>query len=255
MPSSSSRRAPRKSRSFRKSTEDECHEIQHPLASFLSQTSPVGKARKKKSSNVSVMSVMTQDSMSSIDFTDIQKELPVMGECSTSTEMTSSTNRGFGTLVQSDLRWGCDPKLAQRYCNEELIEDEEEIEFNFEIQSSFEDDAVEEVRQKGRVKFYDSNSGKTLFMVRKESPYRTFEDFLEESIDQGFLCFRDYEVNWQRVLSRNNGELFSKDGTKLGFHSPDTEGNKYLVNLLAVAGKPLREKRQKAHRRGSVGSM
>jgi hypothetical protein len=192
-----------------------------------------------------------------MDLTDIKKELLLMGECSTSSEMTSSTNSGMNMRVQSDLRWGCDPKLAQRYCNRNCDDsgDEEDEEFNFEMQSSFEDDATQEVREKGRVKFYDSNSGKTLFMVCKESPHRTFKDFLEESIDQGYLSFRDFEVNWERVLCRDNGELVSTKGTRLGFHSPDNEGNKYLVNILAVAGKPIRDKRHKAQRRGSVGSM
>ncbi|KAL3923791.1 MAG: hypothetical protein SGILL_001443 [Bacillariaceae sp.] len=245
--------------------EEDEDEILHPLASFLSQTSPLPSSRNKAHCcNASVVSAITQDSMASLDFYDMGKELSsvVLGESSASSELTSS-NSSFGMRVQHDLRWGCDPKLAQRYCNNEhdhascdtLLDDEEE--FDFEIQSSFEEDAVKEVRQRGRIKFYDSSSGKTLFMVRKESPYRTFDDFVQESLAEGFLCFRDYEVNWERVRCRDNGELYSKSGTRLGFQSSDREGSKYLVNLLAVAGKPVREskKKHKAQRRSSMGSM
>lgn len=205
------------------------------------------------------------DSISSLDFRDLEHpDLPVMvgssvSEMSQSFHNSSSINGLNLSAVQSDLRFGCDRKLAQKYCfHDEAVrydsgEADKADDFCFEIQSSLEDDAQEEVEQKGRIKFYDSSSGKCLFLVPKESVHRTFQDFMTESLDQGHLSFRDYEVNWDRVRCMQNGELFSTEGTRLGYSSSDTKGNKYLVNLLAVAGRPMKEKKTKIRRRRSVG--
>ena len=39
-----------------------------------------------------------------------------------------------------------------------------------------------------------------------------------------------------RVLE--NGEVVSTNGTHLGHISKDEEGNKYLINLVSIAGRP-----------------
>jgi hypothetical protein len=231
----------------------------HPLACFIAKNTPRDEERRHNSSSCS----MTYDvSVASLDFQDIaiHDELPVMIESSTMTmasSYNSSTSSGISTsskctTVQHDLRWGCDRKLAQRFCVTDTRYDsgEEEAEdFCFEIQSSFEDEAPEEIQRKNQIKFYDSKSGKALFLVPAESVHRTFDDFLQESLEQGHLCFRDYEVNWDRVRCTHSGELFSTDGTRLGFHAPDASGNRYLVNLLAVAGRPVRKKKRQSRRR------
>lgn len=207
----------------------------------------------------SMASGLTHDSLSSLDITDLDHpSLPIMVE-SSSTEMSASCNSGLGatTGVQLDLRWGCDRKLAQRYCLQDTCESgkEDEDDFCFEIQSTFEEDAKAEMEQKGRIRFYDSISGKALFMIQNENSCRSFDAFLQESIDHGHLCFRDYEVNWELVRCIPGGEMFSTDGTKLGYYSPDAKGNKYLINLLAVAGRPVREKKTKVRRRRSMGML
>jgi hypothetical protein len=126
--------------------------------------------------------------------------------------------------------------------------EEEEDDFCFEIQSTFEEEAPEELKRKGQIKFYDSNSGKPLFLVPAIGIQRTFEEFLEESLEHGFLSFRDYETNWDRVRCSDSGALVSMDGTRLGFHSPDEKGNKYLVNILAVCGRPIKKKKPQSRR-------
>jgi hypothetical protein len=231
--------------------------IQHPLACLLRRNMTTDEPRAKNN-DASVASGLTMDSTSSLDFVDLEHpDLPVMVGSSAS-EMSASSSTGFGLGgVQSDLRWGCDRKMAQKYCNGDRFDSgEEEVDdFCFEIQTTFEEDAQKEVEQKGRIKFYDSISGKTLFMVPRESYNRTFDEFMKESVDQGYLSFRDYEVNWDRVRCLQSGEIFSTDGTRLGFFSPDAGGNKYLVNILAVAGRPVREKKAKTRRRRSMGML
>jgi hypothetical protein len=242
--------------------------IQHPLACLLRRTGS-SKDGPNKQTDGSVASGLTMDSTSSLDFCDLEHpDLPVMVGSSVSEMLASSSasfynnssSSGLPAGVQADLKFGCDRKLAQKYCfSDEDVRchsgEEEEDDFCFEIQSTLEEDAEKEVEQKGRIKFYDSSSGKCLFMVPRESVHRTFDEFMKESIDQGYLSFRDYEVNWDRVRCLQNGEMFSTDGTRLGFFSPDAQGNKYLINLLAVAGRPVREKKSKARRRRSMGAV
>lgn len=126
--------------------------------------------------------------------------------------------------------------------------EEDEDHFCFEIQSTFEDEAPEELKRKAQIKFYDSVSGQPLFLVPAIGIHRTFEEFLEESLEHGFLSFRDYETNWDRVRCLESGALVSTDGTRLGYHSPDGMGNKYLVNILAVCGRPIKKKKPQGRR-------
>ena len=53
----------------------------------------------------------------------------------------------------------------------------------------------------------------------------------------GYLSFRESEVNWDNVRVLVNGNLVTVEGTYLGRVEPDAEGNRYAVNLAAVAGK------------------
>jgi hypothetical protein len=245
---------------------------------------PVEVQREQISDATSADAIELQfnnDSSSSISFDALQiQDLPIMIDNSSLSSFSSLTS----CTVQSDLRWGCDRKLAQRYCNDDRYDsggrssgatntiflcqyltlgrpttvtdkivpfsnaEEEEDDFCFEIQSTFEEEAPEELKRKKQVKFYDSNSGKTLFLVPAIGVHRTFEEFMQESLDEGFLSFRDYETNWERVRCLPSRELVSVDGTKLGFHSPDEKGNKYLVNILAVCGRPVKKKRPQSRR-------
>ena len=51
--------------------------------------------------------------------------------------------------------------------------------------------------------------------------------------------FRDEEVLWDNVRVLNDGETVSLAGTHLGHDLPDSSGNRYCINLVSVAGRPL----------------
>jgi hypothetical protein len=93
--------------------------IQHPLACLHRRNpSPDESENNANHGNISVASGLTCDSASSLDIDDIQNhDLPIMIESSAS-EMLAFSNSGLGFHVQSDLRWGCDLTMAQRYCND-----------------------------------------------------------------------------------------------------------------------------------------
>lgn len=56
------------------------------------------------------------DSSSSLSFDALHiQDLPIMIDNSSLSSLSSVNSYA----VQSDLRWGCDRKLAQRYCSEE----------------------------------------------------------------------------------------------------------------------------------------
>ena len=69
---------------------------------------------------------------------------------------------------------------------------------------------------------------------------RTMAEFLSESNTHGWPSFRDSEVVWEnmRVL-KSTGEAVSADGTHLGHNLPDKRGNRYCINLVSVAGRPV----------------
>jgi len=83
------------------------------------------------------------------------------------------------------------------------------------------------------ITFYDSVSGKPLFIAPKG---RSYEEFLDESIAHGWPSFRDEEVVWENVRCLANGEAVSLVGTHLGHNLPDRKGNRYCINLVSVAG-------------------
>lgn len=79
--------------------------------------------------------------------------------------------------------------------------------------TSFVEQAKLEYEQNGEVKFYDSNTGKLLFVAPKG---RSFEEFIKESLSHGWPSFRDEEVVWDDVRCLPNGEAVSLAGTHLG---------------------------------------
>ena len=76
------------------------------------------------------------------------------------------------------------------------------------------------------ITFYDSNTGKPLFVAPKG---RSMEDFLKESGSHGWPSFRDEEVVWENVRCLPDGESVSVDGTHLGHNLPDSSGNRYCI--------------------------
>lgn len=150
----------------------------------------------------------------------------VMGDESIMSQKSHGTST---SAVQPNLRWGCDFDLSDNICN-----------FNrhgAEHAGYWEDTKFveEESEASGEIKFYDSNTGKLLFIAPKG---RTFEDFVNESQAHGWPSFRDEEVNWDYVRCLPNGEAVSIDGTHLGHNLPDSKGSRYCINIVSVAGRP-----------------
>lgn len=71
----------------------------------------------------------------------------------------------------------------------------------------------------GEITFYDSNTGKPLFIAPRG---RNMEEFLVESRAHGWPSFRDCEVVWDSVRVLPDGETVSVDGTHLGHNLPGT---------------------------------
>jgi len=83
------------------------------------------------------------------------------------------------------------------------------------------------------ITFYDSVTGKPLFVAPKG---RTWEAFVEESTHHGWPSFRDSEVVMENVRILSDGETVSIDGTHLGHNLPDGSGNRYCIDLVCIAG-------------------
>lgn len=133
------------------------------------------------------------------------------------------------TPVQKDLRWNCDYDTADRICNFNRHYAEHA---GYWTTTTFVGDVKDE---KGTVMFYDSNTGKALFEAPKG---RDMASFLAESASHGWPSFRDEEVVWDNVRCLGDGECVSVDGTHLGHNLPDSNGNRYCINLVSVAGRP-----------------
>mmetsp|Transcript_21042 Transcript_21042/g.59768 ORF Transcript_21042/g.59768 Transcript_21042/m.59768 type:complete len:205 (+) Transcript_21042:93-707(+) len=136
------------------------------------------------------------------------------------------------TAVQDDLRWGCDRETADRICNYNRHYAEYS---GYWEKTTF----LAEIEDKSLENFYDSNTGKLLFVAPKD---RTWDDWKKESKKHGWPSFRDNEVNWDYVRVLPNGETVSVDGTHLGHNLPDSAGNRYCINLVSIAGNPQRRK-------------
>lgn len=149
-------------------------------------------------------------------------------------EMMADKGKGHGTSpvpIQKDLRWNCDVGTADRICN--YNRHYAEYGGYWERATSF---LQEESEASGEITFYDSNTGNPLFYGPRD---RDWNSFVKESKVHGWPSFRDSEVNWDYVRVLPNGECISVDGTHLGHNLPDSTGNRYCINLVSVAGKPL----------------
>eukprot|EP00566_Odontella_aurita_P027644 CAMPEP_0113531920 /NCGR_PEP_ID=MMETSP0015_2-20120614/3763_1 /TAXON_ID=2838 /ORGANISM="Odontella" /LENGTH=166 /DNA_ID=CAMNT_0000430807 /DNA_START=115 /DNA_END=615 /DNA_ORIENTATION=+ /assembly_acc=CAM_ASM_000160 len=131
--------------------------------------------------------------------------------------------------VQANLRWECEGKTADKICNFNRHYAEHSGYFQT---TSFVEDAK---AAGGEIKFYDSNTGKLLYIAPRG---RTLDEFLAESRAHGWPSFRDEEVVWDNVRCLPGGEAVSVDGTHLGHNLPDGKGNRYCINLVSVAGNP-----------------
>jgi peptide methionine sulfoxide reductase MsrB len=131
--------------------------------------------------------------------------------------------------VQDNLRYGCDFKTADNICNFNRHYAEHSGYFAKKPWAN-------EVHDKGEVTYYDSVTGKPLFIAPRG---RTFKEFHNESKAHGWPSFRDEEVVWENVGCLRNGETVSLTGTHLGHNLPDRKGNRYCINLVCIAGNPV----------------
>jgi peptide methionine sulfoxide reductase MsrB len=132
--------------------------------------------------------------------------------------------------VQETLRWDCDKETADRIC----CFNRHYAEYSGYWEST---PFLNEARISKDLTFYDSVTGKPLFVAPRQ---RSFEDFVHESRHHGWPSFRDAEVVWDNVRSLSNGEIVSTDGTHLGHNLPDRHGNRYCINLVCIAGFPAK---------------
>lgn len=138
------------------------------------------------------------------------------------------------TTVQENLRFGVSPKLADKICsfNRHFAENS----FSF-TKSTWEEELRQVVATGKSMTFYDSVTGKPLFVAPIG---RSVNEFMDESYKHGWPSFRDAEVVWDNVrVLKNSGETVSVDGTHLGHNLPDRSGNRYCINLCCIAGNPM----------------
>lgn len=154
---------------------------------------------------------------------------PIMGDESIMSPKEHGTS---SKPVQSKLKYGVSVQLADRICNFNRHYAEHATYFE---ETEFETLARKELETKSEITFYDSNTGKPLFIAPRG---RTFDEFLVESRRHGWPSFRDDEVVWDNVRVLEDGESVSVDGTHLGHNLPDSKGNRYCINLVSVAGQP-----------------
>ncbi|KAL7562821.1 hypothetical protein ACA910_002443 [Epithemia clementina (nom. ined.)] len=143
------------------------------------------------------------------------------------------SQKGHGTSVkpvQDKLLYGVDVPLADRICNYNRHFAEMGGYFR---STNWEEEVM---NSDGPVTFYDSVTGKPLFVAPIN---RSKQELIAESRVHGWPSFRDSEVVWENVrVLRNSGETVSVDGTHLGHNLPDRQGNRYCINLVSIAGAP-----------------
>ncbi len=143
--------------------------------------------------------------------------------------------RQHGTCVatpQANLKWGCNLDVADQIgCfNRHYAEHS-----GYFLHTTFLSTVTADLPAGGEITFYDSVTGKPLFVAPRG---RTFADFVAESKAHGWPSFRDEEVVATNVRLLANGETVSVDGTHLGHNLPDSKGNRYCINLVCIAGHP-----------------
>mmetsp|Transcript_16298 Transcript_16298/g.41679 ORF Transcript_16298/g.41679 Transcript_16298/m.41679 type:complete len:207 (-) Transcript_16298:1574-2194(-) len=152
--------------------------------------------------------------------------LPLVGNESLMAQKAHGTT---ATAVQEDLRWGCSRTEADKICSYNRHYAEYA---GYYTKTSF----LKQADRTGPTTFYDSVTGLPLFTAPIG---RTFEEFERESRKHGWPSFRDQEVHWENMRCLKNGEAVSLAGTHLGHNLPDRNGNRYCINLVSVAGRPM----------------
>ena len=150
-------------------------------------------------------------------------------------------------IPQGRLRWGADRRAASE------IGCSRDHNLGHEKKGSWEKTgllkaAVRAAARNETITFYDTMApGVPLFVAPRD---RTMDDFLAESRELGWLCFRDAELVQEnlRTLRATRGLIVSSGGTRLGVNRPDASASRYAINLVTIAGHPLAgEPRGKTH--------
>jgi len=97
-------------------------------------------------------------------------------------------------------------------------------------------DLFSKIDEHGLTTFYDSVCGLPLFVAPKE---RSFEEWKEESEHHGWPSFRPAELVSENVIIHSGGRMESKCGTHLGHNLPQGGVDRYCIDLVCIAGKPL----------------
>jgi peptide methionine sulfoxide reductase MsrB len=166
-------------------------------------------------------------------FTISSVEMPTMPKIFSNDKDGVMAQKEHGTCsvpVQDNFRFGAKRELGDRIsCYNR---------FFAEPAGYYQSTAFEkEVRAAGQITFYDSVTGKPLFIAPKD---RSVDEFLAESKTHGWPSFRDQEVVWENVKILADGETVSVDGTHLGHNLPDgNRRNRYCINLVSIAGQNL----------------
>jgi hypothetical protein len=162
--------------------------------------------------------------------TGVSSEYPVYADESVMSKKAHGTSE---KPVQTKLRWNCDFETADRICNFNRHYAEHS---GYWQTTDFVKAAQAVPESEWPIKFYDSVTGKLLFMAPVG---RSMDNFLKESQKHGWPSFRDEETNWENVRCLKDGESISVSGTHLGHNIPDATGNRYCINLVSVAGEPV----------------
>lgn len=143
------------------------------------------------------------------------------------------------TKVQDNLRWGVDPEIANQICNhnprgwfgthlsEPLV---------YFTQTTFPEEVGRAKRKRKQITFFDSNSGQPLFVAPRG---RSYDEFIKEARHTGWLVFHTKEVVWKNVQVTKRGEIKSVAGTHLGQKENHSGGDRFVVNLVSIAGRPV----------------
>merc|ERR1719171_1111368 len=158
--------------------------------------------------------------------------LPVTGGAPVFGPESIMAQKAHGTSeapVQKNLKWAVDQDVADRITNYNRRFAEYA---GYWKQTNF----LKEVSTTEPTTYYDSVTGKPLF----RAPIgRSMDEFLAESNVHGWPSFRDQEVVWENTRVLRDGETVSATGMHLGHNLPDRNGNRYCINLISIAGRPV----------------
>lgn len=165
---------------------------------------------------------------------DVGSQYPIMGSDDIMKPKAHGTSQ---KAAQKDLLYGMDYETADRICNfNRRYAEYKGYATNF--LNFLERQSRSKKEEQTTTKFYDSVTGNLLFTAPIG---RTVSDFVAESRSHGWPSFRDEEVNWKYVRCLEDGECVSTTGTHLGHNLPDSKGNRYCINLVSIAGRPIQE--------------